>query len=153
MSATPHGDKLRAALSNPKCAGDVPLLQEALQLYNKWIADFSSLTTKGKQRVEELVKLLNEYKDSFEVDLVMCRGSDFLRRQKGQLKLDNTILEEFLIHLVHPAIIVGLGDTRFVTGPQTAFMSLSFRPRGFSSLDKRPEIVLKTKGWFNYGLK
>lgn len=71
MSSTPHLDKIIAAISNPKCAKDVPLLQEALQIYNKWIADLNSLTTKGKQRVGEMVKLLNEYKDTFEIDIIM----------------------------------------------------------------------------------
>ena len=92
-----------------------------------------------------MVELLNEYKNAFEVDLIMERGSDFLRRQKGQLKLDNSILEEFFIHLVHEDIIDGLGDTEIVVGPRKAFMSLSFRPRNFSSLDQKPDIVLKTK--------
>jgi len=145
MSATPHLDKLNAALSNPKCAQDVSLLNEAKALYDQWIADLDALRSRGKARVMEMVKLLNEYKDAFEVELVMKGGSNFLRRQKGQLKLDNSILEEFLIRLVHPDIVQGLGDTRFLTGPQNAFMSLSFRPRGFSNLDQRPEVVLKTK--------
>ena len=145
MSAKPHLDKLNAALSNPKCVEDVPLLNEVEALYSKWVVALDALTSHGKQRVVDMVSLLNEYKDVFEVELVMKRGSDFLRRQKGQLKLDNSILEEFLIRLVHPEIIQGPGDTRFITGPQNAFMSLSFRPRGFNTLDGRPEIILKTK--------
>lgn len=145
MATSPHLDKLNAALSNPKCAEDVPLLNEAKELYTKWTTVLNSLTGKGKTRVVEMVRLLNEYKDTFEVELIMKRGSNFLRRQKGQLKLDNSILEEFFINLVHPDIIEGLGKTRFIVGPQNAFMSLSFRPRGFSSLDQRPEVVLKTK--------
>ena len=142
---TPHLDKLDAAISNPKCAQDVPLLEEAKELHSDWVYKMDALASYGKQRVIEVVRLLNEYKDTFEVDLVMRRGSDFLRRQKGQLKLDNSILEEFLIRLVRSDIIQGVGNTRFVTGPQNAFMSLSFRPRGFNRLDQRPEVVLKTK--------
>lgn len=145
MAATPHLDKLNAALSNPKCYKDLVLLKEAKESYKEWIADLSKLNYKSKQRVVEMVKLLNQYKNTFEVELVMKKGSNFLRRQKGQLKLDNSILEEFLIHLVHPDIIQGLGQTQFVTGPQNAFMSLSFQPRKFSNLDQRPEVVLKTK--------
>jgi hypothetical protein len=128
MIATPHLDKLNAAISNPKCTEDIHLLNEAKALYSDWITGLDALTSHGKPRVVEMVKLLNEYKDTFEIELVMRRGSDFLRRQKGQLKLDNSILEEFLIRLIHPYIIQGLGDTRFVTGPQNTFMSLSFRP-------------------------
>jgi hypothetical protein len=136
---------MNAAIANPKCAADVPLLNNAKSLYFQWITDLETLTTEGKLRVISMVNLLNEYKDVLEVDLIMKHGSDFLRRQKGQLKLDNSILEEFLIHVVKPSVLKGLGNTQFVTGPQNAFMSLSFRPRGFSSLDQRPEVVLKTK--------
>lgn len=145
MVATPHLDKLVAALSNPKCVDDAPLLKDAIELYRKWIDDLGVVPGKGKDRVVEMVRLLNEYKDLFEVELVMKRGTNFLLRQKGQLKLENSILEEFLVHLVHPDIIEGLGDTRFVTGPQHAFMSLSFQPRAFSDLDQRPRVVVKTK--------
>jgi len=145
MAQTPHLDKLNAALTNPKCVKDKQLLREAVQLYNEWMTHLSEPTSTGKARVEEMVKWLNWYKDQFEVDLVMKRGSDFLRRQKGQLKLDNSIMEEFLIQLVHSDIIQGLGKTRFVSGPQNAFMSLSFRPHDFRSLSQKPEVVLKTK--------
>jgi len=145
VAATPHLDKLAAAIGNPKCRKDVRLLSEAKRLYEKWAADLDAVSGQGKPRVIEMVKLLNGYKDAFEVELVMKRGSDFLRRQKGQLKLDNSILEEFLIRLVHPDIIRGLGDARLVAGPHNAFMSLSFRPRAFRDLGQRPEIVLKTK--------
>jgi hypothetical protein len=142
---TPHLDKLNAAIANPKCAADVPLLNEAKNLYFKWKADLETLSTEDKLRIVAMVNLLNEYKDALEVELIMKRGSELLRRQKGQLKLDNSVLEEFLIHMMHPNVIKGLGHTQFVTGPQNTFMSLSFRPRGFNSLAQRPEVVLKTK--------
>ena len=43
--------------------------------YNKWIAATSSLTTAGRERVGQMVSLLNEYKDFLEVDLIAERGS------------------------------------------------------------------------------
>jgi hypothetical protein len=89
--ATPHLDKLNAAIANPKSAGDIALLKEARDLYYQWVADLDALTSQGKQRVTAMVNLLNQYKDAIEVDFIMKRGSDFLRRQKGQLKLDNSI--------------------------------------------------------------
>lgn len=145
MASTPHLDKLNAAINNPKCIQDVELLKRAKVEYDKWINDLCALDHEGKERVTEMVRLLNEYKDIFEVEFVMKQGSDFLRRQKGQLKLDNSIIEEFLAHLVNSNIIEGIGQTQFVTGPQNAFMSLSFQPQKFSSLDQRPQVVLKTK--------
>lgn len=145
MPSMPHLDKLNAALANPKCADDVSLLKDAVALYEQWVRDLGGLGSRGKARVQEMIKLLNKYKDTFEVDLVLKRGTNFLRRQKGQLKLDNSIIEEFLVHLVQPSILDHLGDAQFVTGPQNAFMSLSFRPGRFQSLGKKPEVVLKTK--------
>ena len=69
-----------------------------------------------------------------------------MKRQKGQLKLDNSVLEEFLIHLINKDIIDGL-PTNFdlEKGPQNAFMSLSFMPENVQSLGSIPNLVLKTK--------
>ena len=71
----PHRDKLNAALRNPKCSDDSDLLREAMTAYNEWIAATSSLTTTGRERVGQMVSLLNEYKDFLEVDLIAERGS------------------------------------------------------------------------------
>ncbi len=145
MPKTPHREKLLAAIANPKAAADVALLREAYTSYENWIQQLGDLQSTGQERLADMVRILNEYKDHVEVDLIMARGSDFLKRQKGQLKLDNSILEEFLIHLIHPAI---LGDTTnfpVETGPQTAFMSFAFRPLSLANLNEKPELVLKVK--------
>lgn len=134
-----------AAIANPKAAADVPLLNEAYESYEQWIAELNGLQTIGDERLTDMVQLLNSYKDNLEVDLIMARGSDFLRRQKGQLKLDNSIMEEFLIHLIHPSLLGELPDFALETGPQTAFMSFAFRPTTLSSLNESPEVVLKVK--------
>lgn len=68
-----------------------------------------------------------------------------MKRQKGQLKLDNSVMEEFLVHLVHPEIMKGLPPFALEVGPRNAFMTFSFRPSGISSLNKKPEIVVKLK--------
>lgn len=146
MSLTPHKDKIIAAISNPKCSNDKKLLEEVLERYNSWASSVKSLTTKKRGRVNQMVSLLNEYKDFLEVDAIAKRGSAFLKRQKGQLKLDNSILEEFLIYLVDSKIIDGLPtDFQIDCGPHTAFMSLSFRPEGIASLNTSPSVVLKQK--------
>jgi hypothetical protein len=145
-TATPHLDKLKAASANPILADDRLLLNEARELYGAWLAGVSALTSEGEQRVQDMVRLLNEYKDALEVELVLKRGSAALKRQRGQLKLDKSFLEDFLIYLVNPAVLHCLDTTRFVTGPQAnAFMSLSFVPRTFRSLGERPEPVVKVK--------
>jgi hypothetical protein len=145
MSSTPHKEKLLAAITNPKANGDVELLNEALTAYQTWISKTNALASTGQTRINEMTALLNEYKDYLEVDLIAAKGSDFLKRQKGQLKLDNSVLEEFLIHLVNPAILNNLPNFDLETGPQTAFMSLAFRPSAISNLNEKPEVVLKVK--------
>jgi hypothetical protein len=91
-----------------------------------------------------MTRLLNEYKDYLEVELIAKQGSPFIKRQKGQLKLDNSVIEEFLTYFVHPDILENL-PVGIETGSQTAFMSLSFRPTNIKSLGEKPEIVLKQK--------
>lgn len=145
MAKTPHRDKLAAAIENPKSRGDIPLLREAFQEYERWLQKISHLRSTGKQRVLDATRLLNEYKDTLEVELIAARGSDFLKRQKGQLKIDNSVLEEFLIHLVDPEVITGLPPFALEIGPHTAFMTFSFRPASINSLAQRPEIVVKSK--------
>lgn len=145
MSSTPHKEKLLAAIENPKSNGDVALLKEAVAAYDIWITKTKALTSTGQTRINEMTALLNGYKDFLEVDLIATKGSDFLKRQKGQLKLDNSVLEEFLIHLVNPAILNNLPNFDLETGPQTAFMSLAFRPSAISNLNEKPEVILKVK--------
>ena len=146
MPNTPHLDKLEAACHNGKCeAGDVRLLEEARERYHAWKASLRMLTTTGKPRVIEMTRLLNEYKDFLEVDVIARRASAFIKRQKGQMKLDNSVLEEFLIDIIHPNILTGLPDFPLNIGPNTAFMSLSFAPAGIRALNDMPEVFLKVK--------
>ncbi len=145
MSKTPHKEKLLSAIGNPNCRTDISILEEAKKAYEKWIDNLNSVTSIGKQKVLEMTKLLNNYKDFLEVELIARRGSPFIKRTKGQLKLDNSILEEFLIHLVDPAILNKMPDFELEMGPQQAFMSLSFNPASLSHLNNKPNVVLKVK--------
>lgn len=147
MALTPHKEKLDAAILNPKCGNeDRDLLRQAVDYYNQWIDSTKALTSEGAERVREMTSLLNQYKDQLEIDLIARQGSAFIKRQKGQMKLDNSILEEFLIHLVQPSIIPGLPDELNLTiGPTRAFMSLSFNPSGIAGLSEKPSVVVKMK--------
>lgn len=147
MPVTPHKDKLEAAISNPKCSSaDVKVLKEALGVYAKWIEQLGSLKSKGRPRVDKMVELLNWYKDTLEIELIIGKGSDFLKRQKGQLKLDSSVLEEFLVHLINPDILNGLDSIENLQiGPKTAFMSLAFSPKSLEDMTQRPNVFLKTK--------
>jgi hypothetical protein len=86
------------------------------------------------QRVlEDMVRLLNEYKTYVDLHLIFCSNEDFLYRQKGQLKLDNSIVEEFLPWLVRPPLVADLG-TGLEVGPNRCFSAVYF-----SSSITRPE--------------
>lgn len=146
MIIYPHREKLLAAIQNPKASEDIDILKEALTAYNTWISKMESLTSLGSQRVEDMTKLLNEYKDFLEVELIALKGSSFIKRQKGQLKLDNSVLEEFLPYLIDKRILNNLPtEFELETGPQTSFMSLAFRPSEIKSLNEKPEIIVKYK--------
>src|SRR3989338_3283859 len=146
MVETPHKDKLEATIANPKCSNtDQDLLKNALKNYSMWIKKMNSLASHGRQRVDEMTQLLNEYKNFLEVELISKEGSDFIKRQKGQLKLDNSVIEEFLIHLIDRKILNGLPDFQLEIGPKTAFMSLAFAPTSLASLGLKPLVILKEK--------
>jgi len=122
---TPHMDKLKALLQNPRLPTvDKPRVEEALQRYNNWIKDLHSIKPVQKNSVRQLVEATNRYKLSIELDLIFDSPENFLYRQKGQLKLDNTILEEFLPHLVYRS--VQLDNQTFEYGPRNTFAGLSF---------------------------
>ena len=146
MSQTPHKDKLLAAIDNPKCsAKDKEILAEAQKAYQFWVEEMDKIASTGKDRVVELTKLLNQYKDQLEVELIIRSGSPFLIRQKGQLKLDNSVIEEFLIRLVDPGVLDGLPDFELCVGPHRAFMSLAFTPASIQELCEKPRVEIKEK--------
>ncbi len=145
MIQFPHKDKLTAAIDNPKAMADIDILREALNAYNNWTSQMHALTTSGDEYLADLVRLLNDYKDYLEVELIARQGSDFIKRQKGQLKLDNSVIEEFLPYLVTPKLLSNLPTNyELETGSQTSFMSLSFCPSSIQTLDK-PQIMVKDK--------
>jgi hypothetical protein len=83
-----------------------------------------------------MTRLLNEYKDFLEIELIAARSSAFIKRQKGQLKLDNSVLEEFLIDLTHPTVLTGLPDFPLTVGPNNR---LQCRCRSLPSGDAWPQ--------------
>jgi hypothetical protein len=148
-SATPHLSKITAAAANPKASDeDRRLLAEIAERYRVWVTSLDAVLEgeEPRDRVYRQARLLNDYKFFVEVECVARRGSAWLKRQKGQLKLDNSIIEEFLIHLVHPATLPGFDRLHELSvGPNQAFMSMSFRADSIAGLLDRPEVVVKTK--------
>jgi len=122
---TPHMDKLKALLRNPRLpSADKPRVEEAVKRYNDWISELQRIKPGQKNSVRHLVEATNRYKTFIELDLIFDSPDNFLYRQKGQLKLDNTILEEFLPQLVYRSL--RLDDQTFEYGPRNTFAGLSF---------------------------
>ncbi|MCG5056729.1 MAG: hypothetical protein KA714_01590 [Limnoraphis sp. WC205] len=89
----PHYTKLIACLNNPRLPeADQERVREAIQKYHNWIAELEAIKQGQADTVEKLVEATNRYKRFIELDLIFDSSDNFLYRQKGQLKLDNTIL-------------------------------------------------------------
>lgn len=142
---TPHGDKLIELVKNPKLPEvDRPRVEELRSAYDKWIRGMSQLNSTGDVRVKELVELLNDYKRKIELDLIWDSEEAFLYRQKGQLKLDNTVLEEWFPWLVDPAIMPELEGVDLSVGPAKAFSAAHFGSV-LTDNSKRPALKIRSK--------
>jgi hypothetical protein len=121
----PHYTKLIACLNNRRLPeADRERLEEAIRKYHEWIIELESINCGQADAVEKLVSATNRYKRFIELDLIFDSSDNFLYRQKGQLKLDNTILEEFLPQLVFRSLR-GIDDS-LELGPRNTFSGLSF---------------------------
>ena len=98
MARGVHGEKIVSAIqSNKMPVKDVPRLEMALQRYDEWIEKLKGIYSETvDELVEKLVTELNTYKNYIDINLIFDSEEDFLYRQKGQLKLDNTVIEEFM---------------------------------------------------------
>ncbi len=124
---TTHGDKLAALLQNDKLPeSDGPGVDRAISRYKKWLADSADVKGKKDERLRKLIELFNDYKHYIELDLIFDSQNDFLYRQKGQIKLDNTIIEEFLPLLITEAFSETFGELSLMLGPTTCFSGIWF---------------------------
>ncbi len=104
---TPHLAKLKTLLRNRRLPkADRPRVEEGLKRYEKWIEEMQSVKPGHKGAVQKLVDATNRYKMFIELDLIFDSPENFLYRQKGQLKLDNTILEEFLPQILYRGLFL-----------------------------------------------
>jgi len=124
---SPHGDKLQALLLNDKLPReDLPRVKEAFERYREWLQELRDVDGTYEAIVERMVSLLNAYKRYVEVNLIFDSEQDFLYRQKGQLKLESTIIEEFLPILVTTALRGYFRDDDLVFGPTTCLSGIRF---------------------------
>ncbi len=127
---TPHFEKLKATLENDKLPlDDKPQVEKAIKHYRQWIADMDVVnaeTVSADERLKKMVDLLNQYRIRMDIDLIFDSHHDWLYRQKGQIKLDNSIIEEFLPRLVYSSLSPELSQIEVVVGPVKAFSNIWF---------------------------
>ena len=124
---TPHADKLKALVNNRKLPEpDRPKALEALERYNAWIKEVEKIDADGGNLVERLVVSLNKYRKWLDLDFIFDSSEDFLYRQKGQLKLDNSVLEEFIPWLVKGTFSEEIDSRGLILGPTKAFSQVTF---------------------------
>ncbi len=123
----PHLDKLTATLENAKLPeADKAQIEAYVKKYQEWIAALDAVKGDPPQRTAEMVELLNKYRNAIDVELIFDSDNDFLYRQKGQLKLDNSVIEEFLPRIIHPSIIPEIANCDVIVGPANSFLSVFF---------------------------
>lgn len=147
MSRGTHGEKIVAAMESVKLpCSDKLRLESALQKYDEWVEKLESADASTvNELIEKLVGLLNEYKFYIDLDLIFDSPEDFLYRQKGQLKLDNTVMEEFLPILVRKCIIKEFGRCDIEVGSQTATFSSVYFASSLSTPAIGGGLSIKTK--------
>ncbi len=122
---TPHGNKLRALAENTKLpTGDAKKIQKALSVYETWSKRLIGLDGKSEEMTKAAITLLNDYRLFLDLEVIFDSSDDFLYRQKGQVKLDNTVIEEFMPHLVSKSL--GSLVSPFQLGPQPCYSGMYF---------------------------
>ncbi len=142
-----HGEKIVAAMESAKLpSSDKSRLEAALQKYDEWVEKLEAADAPTvDELIETLVGLLNEYKFYIDIDLIFDSTEDFLYRQKGQLKLDNTVIEEFLPIFVRKCIVKEFGRCDIEVGSQTATFSSAYFASSLSSPAIGGGLSIKTK--------
>ena len=122
-----HLDKLQSAIANDKTPGaDKERLEQARAKYQSWIEAMKQVVGTPEQCIADLVRHYNDYRAFIDLELIFDSPHDFLYRQKGQLKLDNSVLEEFLPWLVTPKVIPELTGSKLSLGPRSCFSAAYF---------------------------
>ena len=142
-----HGEKIVAAIDSEKMpATDILRLKDALVKYDEWVKKLNEASGNTlDELIENMVSLLNDYKLYIDVDLIFDSTEDFLYRQKGQLKLDNTVIEEFMPIFVRKCIEHECGTCDVEVGSQTPTFSSVYFESSLSNPVKGGGINIKTK--------
>ena len=146
-----HGEKIVSALESdkiPEC--DKVRLKEALTKYDAWVKNLNCWEDEEspddvEKLIDKLVDFLNEYKKFIDINLIYDSTEDFLYRQKGQLKLDNTVMEEFLPILVRRCVEKEFGETNIDIDSQIKIYSSAYFASSLTMPDIGGGLSIKTK--------
>lgn len=127
---TPHFDKLKATIESEKLPpGDKSQVEKTIKHYEQWIADIDIIMASDMptdQRLQKMIDLLNQYRIRMDIDLIFDSQDDWLYRQKGQIKLDNSVIEEFLPRLINVCLKSEISQLNVDIGPIKAFSAIWF---------------------------
>lgn len=144
-----HGEKVVATLNSGKLPpDDIPMMRRAVERYDIWYNDLIKCNADTiDELIEKMVSLLNDYKLFLDLDLIFDSKQDFLYRQKGQLKLDNTVVEEFLPIFVRKCVEKEFGtlDVDINIGSQVPTFSSAYFNSSFSTPGVGGGFAIKTK--------
>lgn len=142
-----HLEKLKKTLCSEKLPEiDKIKLNEAIKKYNEWIDKLNAVNeTSVEATIKRMVDILNEYKLFIDLDLIFDSEDDFLYRQKGQLKLDNTIIEEFLPILTSKCIFKKYNRSDLNIDSQTSTFSSVYFNSSINNNIKAGGFSIKTK--------
>ena len=150
MNPTPHGDRLHALLNNLKLpSADADRVRDALKRYKMWVSSMNAVDYDGECNIEPMINLLNDYKTYVDLELIFDSKDDFLYRQKGQLKLVSSIIEEFMPHMIEKVFYREIKEMNPILGPRSAFSDIIFNPNisasnggGMSVKEKDHDFVI-----------
>ena len=125
-----HGSKLKR-----KAASDATL-EVAIPHYERWRAESLKVVQRDAAAIQQLTKLLNEYKDAVEPTFDA-------RSNSAQEILQPSILEEFFEY-VFSQISKELKQD-FVRRPTSAYLDLVFNPRDVKNLMTKPDFTVRRK--------
>lgn len=147
MNRGVHGEKLIALLQSNKLPdGDKNRVENAIQKYDNWIENLNGVQGDTiNELIKIMVDMLNDYKYYIDIQLIFDSPNDFLYRQKGQLKLDNTVIEEFLPIFVRKCIEKKYGKCEVDIDSQTAVFSSVYFNSSLSNPGIGGGLHIKTK--------
>lgn len=141
-----HGEKLVALLDNEKLPQvDISRVHEAIATYDRWISDLNNVSGSYEEIIDRMIELLNSYKYYIDLTFIYDSTENFLYTEKGQTKIDNTVLEEFLPILAKKCIDICCGDLGIIFSSQVATYSSMYFNSSLNNPVRGGGINIKTK--------